>query len=196
MTKVSPTSQDRPEDTVPPDEALRALERLLNSEFFVQSIRLSQFLRFAVEEKIHGREESLREYTIGIEAYGRKSDFDPAQDTIVRTEARRLRRKLKEYYESEGKTDEVVIFIRSGSYVPVIRWRASLDGQPQLPERVAGELWMEGDGVRVAVTTFQARADDPVASDWAFGISDEILHKLVQVPGIRVVSDISHQPQS
>ena len=196
MTKVSPTSQDRPEDTVPPDEALRALERLLNSEFFVQSIRLSQFLRFAVEEKIHGREESLREYTIGIEAYGRKSDFDPAQDTIVRTEARRLRRKLKEYYESEGKTDEVVIFIRSGSYVPVIRWRASLDGQPQLPERVAGELWMEGDGVRVAVTTFQARADDPVASDWAFGISDEILHKLVQVPGIRVVSDISRQPQS
>jgi TolB-like protein len=196
MTMISPKSQDRPEDVVPPDEALRALERVLNSELFVQSIRLSQFLRFAVEQKIHGHEESLKEYTIGIEAYGRKSDFDPAQDTIIRTEARRLRRKLKEYYEGEGKTDEIVIFIRSGSYVPVIRWRASLEGQSQLPERAAGELWMEGDGVRVAVTTFQARADDPVASEWAFGISDEILHKLAQVPGVRVVSDGSIRPQS
>lgn len=196
MTKISHASQDRPEDTVPPDEALRALGRVLGSELFVHSIRLSQFLRFAVEQKMSGHEESLKEYTIGIEAYGRKPDFDPGQDTIIRTEARRLRRKLKEYYEGEGKSDEVVIFIRSGSYVPVIRWRASLEGQPQLPERVSDELWMEGDGVRVAVTTFQAHSDDTAASAWAFGISDEILHKLLQVPGVRVVSDASIRPQS
>jgi TolB-like protein/tetratricopeptide (TPR) repeat protein len=196
MTKLSSTSQDRPEDTVPPDDALRALHKVLSSDLFVNSIRLSQFLRFAVEQKINGHEESLKEYTIGTEAYGRKPDFDPSQDTIIRTEARRLRRKLKEYYESAGKSDEIVIFIRSGSYVPVIRWRASLDGQPQRPERVSGELWMEGDGVRVAVTTFQARSDDPIASACAFGISDEILHKLVHVPGVRVVSDASIRPQS
>jgi TolB-like protein/Tfp pilus assembly protein PilF len=196
MTKISPTSQDRPEDIVPPDEALRALDRVLRSELFVHSNRLSQFLRFAVEQTLNGHEESLKEYTIGTEAYGRKSDFDPSQDTIIRTEARRLRRKLKEYYENDGKSDEIVIFMRSGSYVPVIRWRASLEGQPELPERVTGELWMEGDGVRVAVATFQARSDDPVASAWAFGISDEILHKLVQVPGVRVVSDASIRPQS
>lgn len=175
---------------------MRALEKVLCSDLFLHSVRLSQFLRFAVEQTIKGHEESLKEYTIGIEAYGRKQDFDPSQDTIIRTEARRLRRKLKEYYESEGNSDEVVIFIRSGGYVPIIRWRASLDGQPQLPERVSGELWMHGDGVRVAVTAFQARDDDPVASDWAFGISDEILHKLVQVPGIRVVSHASIRSQS
>ena len=196
MTKIYPTSPDRPEDTVPPEEALRALDRVLSSELFVHSSRLSQFLRFAVEQTLNGLEESLKEYTIGTGAYGRKPEFDPSQDTIIRTEARRLRRKLKEYYENDGKSDEVVIFMRSGSYVPVIRWRASLDGQPQLPERVTGELWMEGDGVRVAVTTFQARSDDPVASACAFGISDEILHKLMQVPGIRVVSDGSIRPQS
>jgi TolB-like protein/Tfp pilus assembly protein PilF len=55
---------------------------------------------------------------------------------------------------------------------------------------------MKGDGVRVAVVTFQARADDPVASTCAFGISDEVLHKLMQVPGLRVVSDGSIRPQS
>jgi TolB-like protein/Tfp pilus assembly protein PilF len=196
MTKISSTSPDQPEDTVPPDEASRALDRVLSSELFVHSKRLSQFLRFAVEQALNGLEENLKEYTIGTEAYGRKPDFDPSQDTIIRTEARRLRRKLTEYYENDGKSDEVVIFMRSGSYVPVIRWRASLDGQPQLPERVTSELWMKGDGVRVAVTTFQARSDDSIASACAFGISDEILHKLMQVPGVRVVSDGSIRPQS
>ena len=196
MTKISPPFQDRPEDTVPLDEALLALERVLSSEYFVHSIRLSQFLRFAVEQKIYGHEESLKEYTIGIEAYGRKAEFDPSQDTIIRTEARRLRRKLMEYYEREGKSDEVVIFMRSGSYVPVIRWRASLEGVSQIPEPVSRELWTGGDGVRVAVTTFQARSEDAIALECAFGISDEILHKLVQVPGIRVVADASIRPPS
>ena len=196
MTKVFTPSQDVPEDTVPPDEALRALDRVLSSELFVHSNRLSQFLRFTVERTLNGLEESLKEYTIGTEAYGRKPDFDPSQDTIIRTEARRLRRKLKEYYENDGKSDKVVIFMRSGSYVPVIRWRASLDGQAQLPERVTDGLWMKGDGVRVAVTIFQARSDDPIALACAFGISDEILHKLVQVPGVRVVSDGSIRPLS
>jgi TolB-like protein/Tfp pilus assembly protein PilF len=196
MSKISTVFSVRPEDTVPPEEALRALKRVLDSEIFVHSNRLSQFLRFAVEQTLNGHEESLKEYTIGTQAYGRKPDFDPSQDTIIRTEARRLRRKLKEYYEGEGKSDEVVIFIRSGSYVPVIRWRASLEGQATSPDLVSSELWIEGDGVRVAVTTFQAHSEDPIASAFAFGISDEIVHKLIKVPGVRVVSDASIRPHS
>ncbi len=46
----------------------------------------------------------LKEYVIGTEVYDRKPPYHPSQDSIVRTEARRLRAKLKEYYESEGKT--------------------------------------------------------------------------------------------
>lgn len=176
-------------DTVPTHAALNALSLVLASEIFTRSNRLSQFLRFVVEQTLNGHEGSLKEYTIGTEAYGRKADFDPGQDTIVRTEARRLRSKLKEYYETEGKSDDVVIFMRTGSYVPVIRWRASLDGRSQVSARTPDELWVEGDGVRVALTAFQAHANDPIASACAFGITDDLLHRLVQVPGIRVVSE-------
>jgi hypothetical protein len=77
----------------------------------------------------------------------------------------------------------VVIFIRSGSYVPAIRWRASLDGQSQVPIGTADELWVEGDGVRVDLTAFTAHANDPIASACAFGITDDLLHRLVQAPG-------------
>jgi TolB-like protein/Tfp pilus assembly protein PilF len=182
------TSIQRRTDTVPTDAALNALARVLASEIFVRSNRLSQFLRFVVEQTLRGEEEGLKEYTIGTGAYGRRPDFDPGQDTIVRTEARRLRNKLKDYYETEGQSDDVVIFMRSGSYVPAIRWRASLDGQSQVPTRIADELWVQGDGVRVTLTAFQAHANDPIASECAFGITDDLLHRLVQTPGVRVVS--------
>jgi len=185
------TSTHRPMDAVPTNAALNALSVVLASEIFARSNRLSQFLRFVVEQTLHGQEDSLKEYTIGTEAYGRKADFDPGQDTIVRTEARRLRTKLKEYYESEGKSDDVVIFMRTGSYVPAIRWRASLDGQSQVTARPIDELWVEGDGVRVALTAFQAHTNDPIASACAFGVSDDLLHRLVQAPGVRVVSEMA-----
>ena len=183
-------------DTVPTDAALNALSRVLASEIFVRSNRLSQFLRFVVEQTLRGEEECLKEYTIGTEAYGRRPDFDPGQDTIVRTEARRLRNKLKEYYETEGKSDDVVIFMRTGSYVPAIRWRASLDGRSQAPTRTGDELWVKGDGVRVSLTAFQSHAKDPNAAECAFGITDDLLHRLVHAPGVRVVSDTGHRSVS
>jgi TolB-like protein len=187
------------EEAVPEEEVLRGLTRVLDSALFVQSTRLSRFLRYAVEQTLSGQGESLKEYSIGTHAYGRKVDFDPSQDTIVRTEARRLRRKLKEYYENEGSNDEVVIFFRSGSYVPLIRWRTSLAGQVPSEQPIAEDLWVEGDGVRVAVQPFQADHNDPAASAFAFGVSEEIQHRLIQVRGLRLVSEAAFEkrpPQS
>jgi TolB-like protein/Tfp pilus assembly protein PilF len=177
------------EEAVPEEEVLRGLARVLDSALFVQSTRLSRFLRYAVEQMLSGQGDSLKEYSIGTHAYGRKADFDPSQDTIVRTEARRLRRKLKEYYENDGSNDEVVIFFRSGSYVPLIRWRTSLAGQVPSEQPIAEDLWVEGDGVWVAVQPFQADPNDPAASAFAFGVSEEIQHRLIQVRGLRLVSE-------
>lgn len=182
------------ENGVPQADAVRALERLLGSRAFANSSRLSHFLRYTVEQTLAGQAESLKEYTIGTNAYGRRSDFDPSQDTIVRTEARRLRRKLKEYYEGEGQRDEVVIFFRSGSYVPVIHWRDAVEGS--LPTDAAAgnlssaELWMQGDGVWVAVAPFTSQPGEELASSFAFGLGEEILHRLTGLRGVRVVAEL------
>lgn len=83
------------------EDTVRAeLDRILGSPIFAQSDRLGRFLRFAVEHAIGGTGEGLKEYIIGTEVYDRKPPYHPSQDSIVRTEARRLRTKLKEYYES------------------------------------------------------------------------------------------------
>ena len=74
----------------------------------------------------------LNEYLIGIEVYERSPSFDPQIDTIVRTEARRLRSKLKQYYESEGINDSILIEVPKGSYAPTFRERERgvLDKKP------------------------------------------------------------------
>ena len=51
-----------------------------------------------------GNREELKEYSLGVEVFDRGEAFDPRTDTIVRVQARRLRSKLKDYYDAEGQT--------------------------------------------------------------------------------------------
>ncbi|MEA3006201.1 MAG: hypothetical protein QOI94_1470, partial [Acidobacteriaceae bacterium] len=130
------------------------LERLLQSPLFLQSDRLARFLRFAIENALAGNAEVLKEYVIGTEVYDRKPPYHPSQDSIVRTEARRLRAKLKEYYESEGKNNPVFIYFRPGAYVPLFRKNETLAGLSSNGPSPESELLTKGVGVAVAVLPF------------------------------------------
>jgi len=104
-------------------EAIRdQLSRVLESPMFAQSERLRRFLRFTVEVTLAGGGKTLKEDVIGTEVYDRKPPYHPNADSIVRREARRLRSKLKAYYESVGKDDPVCIYYRIGSYMPAFRY--------------------------------------------------------------------------
>jgi hypothetical protein len=94
-----------------------ALDRVCVSGPFLASPKLKDFLRFVVESTLAGRGDRLKGYTIGVEALGRRDDFDPQTDPIVRVEATRLRRALARYYAGEGERDPVVIEMPRGHYV-------------------------------------------------------------------------------
>src|SRR6266851_3944947 len=98
----------------------RQLERALASAKFTRSERLSRFLRFVVERHLEGRDSELKESVIAMEVFGNR-DYDPNQDSVVRTEAGRLRARLAEYYVDEGSRDTVIIELPKGGYVPVLR---------------------------------------------------------------------------
>ena len=109
-----------------PVEAIQAeLEKILESQAFTNAERLSRFLRFTVEQALQGRGDQVKEYLLGLEVFDRNQSYDPRIDPIVRVEAGRLRSKLGEYYESEGRNDPVVIQYRKGSYVPAFQKRES-----------------------------------------------------------------------
>jgi hypothetical protein len=111
------------EDTISEDAIRDQLSRSLESSIFVQSERLGQFLRFTVETTLQDKAETLKEYVVGTHVYGRKPSYQPTEDSIVRSEARRLRRKLQEFYETIGKDDLILIHYRPGSYVPAFKMR-------------------------------------------------------------------------
>jgi TolB-like protein/Tfp pilus assembly protein PilF len=103
--------------------AVRAeLKAILASSVFANATRLQRFLRFIVHRSLSGQAESLKEYLIGVEVFGRPPSFEPQSDSVVRVEARRLRFKLDEYYRAEGRDHQVVIEVPKGGYRPCFRF--------------------------------------------------------------------------
>jgi TolB-like protein len=180
-------SEHESNETISEDAIRDELSRILESSIFVQSDRLGRFLRFTVEKTLAGEGEMLKEYLIGTEVYNRPSSYRPSEDSIVRGEARRLRSKLKEYYESVGKNDPLSIHYRPGSYMPMFRnqhRRVNLTATEATPrERFTG-----GDGIRIAVLPFLDASGSASSGICAQLITDDLIHELARTDGIRVIA--------
>jgi hypothetical protein len=99
------------------DVAARAqIERLVRSEALRNSDTLQRLLRYLGEKSLVAGGEPLKEYAIGIDVFGKKSEYDPRQDSGVRIHVGRLRQKLAEYYATEGLNDQVVISLPKGHF--------------------------------------------------------------------------------
>ena len=183
MVEQTDTSENLSEQ-----EVRAELDRLLRSTLFLQSDRLARFLRFAIENALAGNTDLLKEYVIGTEVYDRKPPYHPSQDSIVRTEARRLRAKLKEYYESEGKRDPVFIYFRPGTYVPLFRRNESIAAVSPDGASEESDLLVRGVGVGVAVLPFIDLSNRPRSALCAQGLTDELIHSLSRADGIRVIA--------
>src|SRR5262245_14052155 len=124
-----------PSPQAPSADAVRVqLEKILASSGFAQAERKSRFLRFTVETVLAGRGDQIKEYLLGVEVFDREASYNPQIDPIVRVEAGRIRSKLKEYYETEGRQDPVVIEFPKGSYVPVFKTREATSCEESLPQ--------------------------------------------------------------
>lgn len=99
-------------------EIIEQMNRILLFPVFSNSMILSGFLRFIVEETLNGRGHLLKEYTIGTNVLSKKAGYDPQADASVRIHAGRLRRALYEYYSGPGCSDPVLISVPKGAYVP------------------------------------------------------------------------------
>jgi len=110
---------------VTPDQVRGQLDRLLASEVFAGSARLSRFLRYVVERTLAGEGDRLKEYAVGVDVFDRDDAYDPRLDSLVRVEAGRLRTKLSEYYAGAGTADPVIIRLPRGTYAPRFEERAT-----------------------------------------------------------------------
>jgi len=167
------------------EEILQEVDRINASECFRNSQRLQRFITFTVRSAVHGSLDQLKEYVLGREVFDRDSDYDPRLDSIVRVEAQRLRRKLREYYETEGTTDPVQITFQAGSYVPGFAYRESLP--PARSSRTREQL----DPRTVAVLPFLNLSPEPDQGYFCDGITEDVIYTLSRSPELNVIGRAS-----
>jgi TolB-like protein/tetratricopeptide (TPR) repeat protein len=190
--------EPRNKDTISQNAIRDQLSRILESSIFVQSERLGQFLRFTVETTLESKAETLKEYVVGTHVYGRRPSYQPAEDSIVRSEARRLRRKLQEFYETIGKGDLILIHYRPGSYVPAFKMRDKGSTPPMTaPMRSdgIGDAVSEKPELRVAVLPFFDLSKGTLSGACARLLTDDLIHDLVRTEGVRVTNASSEGPE-
>jgi hypothetical protein len=114
------------------DERWRLVEELLASPFFSRSPRLSSFLLYICEQSLDGRAADLNERLIGMHVFGRHPTYNPGDDSIVRSQARLLRGRIEQYFQTTGAKSDWRLSVPKGSYVAVFeRCRpAGLEEEP------------------------------------------------------------------
>ncbi len=102
----------------PTDPRWDLVSRVAESACFQKSPRLREILLYVSQKTLENRPEEVREQRIGHHVFGRRADYNPSEDNIVRVEARNLRKRLEEYFANEGRDENIIITIPKGSYVP------------------------------------------------------------------------------
>lgn len=113
-----------PHDATERQAILDELRLISESPHFCNSKRYPALLRFIVEKTLEGKQDILKERTIGIEVFGRPATYDTNTETIVRFTAGEVRKRLQLYYSEQGKDAHIRIALPSGAYTAVFSLEA------------------------------------------------------------------------
>lgn len=160
-----------------------ALKRILDSEELRPSRRSRDFLAYVVTETLAGRGDRLKERTVARYAMGRDGSFSGATDSGARVQATRLRAALHRYYAGSGATDDLVIDLARGRYVPTFTYRRPCDA-------VLDERSLRPGIVIVALDDLRPGADRDAT---ARVLSDSLVRALSHFPQLRVVGPVSSE---
>ncbi len=134
-------------------------KRVAGSSALSRATQLRAILLYVVRQAILQPEQPIHESDIAHRVLGRRMDFNPLDDNIVRVQMAHLRKKLDLYFSTEGKAEEVAIGIALGSYQPVFSNRIHPASTSKEPPEVSlddieGRSRTDGEA--------DARLQDPV----------------------------------
>ena len=113
-------------------EIRKALDAALASIHFRNSLQCRRLLEYVIDHTLAGEDHLLRERVIGAEVFGRKPDYEPGEDPVVRVRASEVRKRLAQFYQSPENNAAAVIQIPSGSYRATFSWVGS--GEAEVPQ--------------------------------------------------------------
>lgn len=173
------------------EQLLVSVANMLSCPLFSSSPRQQRFLNYLVAKTLAGSAGRLKGYTIAVEVFDKKDGFDPSQNAIVRVEATRLRNKLREYYDTFGKLDDVSVNFPKGSYVLELNFKKrhpttstpiqSQLNQTQTPYQII-------DKPSLAVLPFMNIGIDNTKEYFADGVVDSLISMFSRLSGLFVIS--------
>lgn len=131
----------------PEEDVFAELARVEGSEAFQGSARLRRFLRYLVTETLAGRGSEIKEYSVALAVFDKPDSFDPKTDSTVRSEASKLRMRLRLYYETAGRDNPLQLSIPKGAYA--VEWQARTEDPPAERAAVAAA---GGKGRAIGIT--------------------------------------------
>ncbi|HEX5227710.1 MAG TPA: tetratricopeptide repeat protein, partial [Bryobacteraceae bacterium] len=147
---------------LPPEVIADALAAVLRSPNFRGSKRRKSLLKYLVDNTLAGKGQQLKEFNIGVDVYGRDpASYDPRIDPVVRVEISRLRSKLKEHYETDGRDEPVRIELPKRSYE--VFFHAAGNGSAEAPVR---SRRISGKWIAVAAAILLLAAVTAFAFHW------------------------------
>lgn len=197
-----------------PSEVYRTLDRIEQGSVFHKADRQRRLLRYLVEKALSGDDSSVKEYVLGLEVFDRSQSFDPASDSIVRVEVRKLRGNLARFFETEGRNEAVLISIPKGSYQAIFEYRPiALAETKKRRTLLAGwvaaavalmvvsvaawKIWESRRGPTaagnrelgaVAVLPFASLDGSTQEENFADGLTAELIDRFGKLPGLRVAA--------
>ncbi len=115
------------------DQNQLQIQRITASKAFKTSEVHRNLLTYLSEKSLSGDAQNLKEYTVGLDVFGKPPSYDPRQESVVRMHVGRLRQKLAEYYRTEGLTDPIIVDLPKGAFALTFEPRPVpevVDGMP------------------------------------------------------------------
>jgi hypothetical protein len=196
--EAKPLPEGEPNTTEPgTTEKLEQLERVLQSQTLAGSSSLKLLLQYLVLKAIGDQGTHLKEYVIATEVFGRSEDFDARVDSVVRVQAKRLRTKLQEYYETEGKSDNVLIDVPKGHYSVFFSYLRN-DRVSEIVQEIETEAGEEPGVSAAAAASAASPAEIDKEKTWKMALIAAVIVLAIAVAVLTyTISDLrkqSHEP--
>jgi hypothetical protein len=125
------------------------IQRIVQSKAFRTSEVHRNLLTYLAEKSLSGDADNIKEYTVGLDVFGKPDSYDPRQESTVRMHVARLRQKLSEYYRTEGLDDPIFVDLPKGGFRVTFEPRTvAVVTEPDAPVEAPrsgrpGRYWLE-----------------------------------------------------
>lgn len=144
------------------DERWALVQRVAASRHLLKAPQLRDILVYICRQMLAEHASAISEQEIGCKVLGRRLDFNPNEDNIVRVQIRHLRKKLELYFSTEGADEPVILTIPKGGYLPHFEPRPD---EP-VPAEAPPSVDIQAPGKRFATTELSTASPSINSRRW------------------------------